>query len=122
MKYTLEAGLLALVLAVAIYLPLYMDFQVPIYFAWLIGASVSTFAFYGLDKVLSRFQRVRIRVPELVLNLMALAGGFVGAWLGRLVWRHKTNVRRHSGMLIVLVVSTLLHVGGIYVYVRYFGQ
>ena len=122
MSFTLEAGLLALALAAVIYLPLYMEFQVPVYVAWLVGASVSTFVCYGLDKVLSRSRKGRIRVPELVLNIMALAGGFVGAWTGRLVWHHKTNVRKHRGMLVVLIVSTLLHAGGIYAWFRFFNK
>jgi uncharacterized membrane protein YsdA (DUF1294 family) len=43
------------------------------------------------------------------LNLLALAGGFAGAWLGMAIWHHKTNFRRHWGMFLILLVSTLLH-------------
>ena len=53
-----------------------------------------------------------------LLNLMALAGGFVGGWLGRGVLRHKTNIREHWGMLVVLVAGTLLH--GALIYLVFF--
>ena len=109
MKYTSLFGILALVLVLVLYLPLYVSAQVPIYVAWLAGVSLTAFIFYGLDKSLSRIKKFTIRVPELILNLLALAGGFPGAWLGMLVWHHKTNFRKHWGMFAVLVVSTLLH-------------
>lgn len=116
MRYTLEFGLLALILVGLLYVSFYMDVQLPIYFAWLLAATIVTFVFYGLDKALARIERLRVRVPELILNLMAVGGGFIGAWLGRIVWRHKTNLRRHQTMLVILVLSTLLHAGGIYLW------
>jgi uncharacterized membrane protein YsdA (DUF1294 family) len=109
MKYTSLFGILALVLVLVLYLPLYVSAQLPIYFAWLVGVSLAAFIFYGLDKSLSKIERFTIRVPELILNLLALAGGFPGAWLGMIVWHHKTNFRKHWGMFLVLVVSTLLY-------------
>jgi uncharacterized membrane protein YsdA (DUF1294 family) len=116
MRYTLEFGLLALALVGLLCASFYTDVQLPMYFAWLIAATIVTFAFYGLDKGLARFERLRVRVPELVLNLLALGGGFVGAWFGRLVWRHKTNIRKHQTMLLILLLGTLLHTGGIYLW------
>ena len=114
MKYTSFFGILALVLVLVLYLPLYVSGQMPLYFAWLAGVSLTAFVFYGLDKGLSRIQRFAVRVPELILNLLALAGGFIGAWLGMVIWHHKTNFRRHWAMVVVLVVSTLLHGALIY--------
>ncbi len=64
------------------------------YIAWLAGWSVVTFAFYGFDK--QRAQAGGQRVPELVLHLLSLIGGFVGGWLGRFYWRHKTLHPRFS--------------------------
>ncbi len=49
------------------------------------------------------------RVPELTLNLMALMGGVIGAWAGRAMFNHKTNVKRHPMILAVLILSSLLH-------------
>ena len=116
MKYTGLFAILALVLALALYLPLYVSGQMPLYFAWLAGVSLTAFVFYGLDKGLSTIQRFTVRVPELILNLLALAGGFAGAWLGIVVWHHKTNFRRHWGMYLVLVAGTLLHGALIYLF------
>jgi uncharacterized membrane protein YsdA (DUF1294 family) len=45
-----------------------------------------------------------------VLNLLAVAGGSPGAWLGRTLFRHKTNLRKHWLMFAILVASSLLHV------------
>ena len=50
-------------------------------------------------------------MPEIVLNVMTLAGGFPGAWVGRFLFRHKTNLREHSTMFAILVAATLLHGG-----------
>ena len=116
MKFTVEFGILALVLIALLYLSFFMNLQMPMYFAWLLGANLVTFVFYGLDKGLARIELLKVRVPELVLNLLALGGGFFGAWLGRTIWRHKTNVRKHPVMFAILMASTILHVGGIYLW------
>lgn len=76
------------------------------YVAWVVGWSIATFVFYGLDK--SRAQGGGGRIPELVLHGMALIGGFFGGWLGRWYFRHKTL---HSAFLLVLILSTVLHAG-----------
>jgi hypothetical protein len=72
MKYSSLFGILALVLVLVLYLPFYVSAQLPIYFAWLAGVSLTAFIFYGLDKSLSKIQRFTVRVPELILNLLAL--------------------------------------------------
>lgn len=58
--------------------------------AWLIAISATTFGFYGLDKILSKLQD-RIRVPELTLHVLTLAGGTIGAVAGQRAFRHKTT-------------------------------
>ena len=112
--------ILALVILVVLQFMLYTDLQLPFYFAWLININLVTFFFYWMDKTLSRIRKFTIRVPELLLNLMALAGGFAGGWLGRGIFHHKTNVRKHWGVLVILIVSTLLH--GVLVYWVFFRQ
>lgn len=57
--------------------------------AILILMSVITFCIYGWDK--SRAQRNGRRVPEATLHLLALLGGWLGALLGRRLFRHKTQ-------------------------------
>jgi uncharacterized membrane protein YsdA (DUF1294 family) len=105
---------LALIILVALQFTLYVDLQLHFYIAWLLNVSLTTFLFYWVDKALARIKKFNIRVPELVLNLLTLAGGFVGAWIGRALFRHKTNIREHWAMLVILILSTVLHGGLIY--------
>ena len=88
----------AIVLVLAAWLGVYW------YVAWLIGWSVVTFVFYGLDKSWARSSSGRI--PELVLHGMALVGGFPGGWAGRAVFRHKT---RDASFTVVLALATMIH-------------
>ena len=111
MRYELGFGLLAAVLAAALYYALDQVLAWPhYYFTWVMAVSVVTFAFYGLDKGLSMARRTKVRIPELVLNLLTVIGGTLGAWLGRTVFRHKINLRKHWVMFAILVGSSLLHV------------
>lgn len=119
MKYALEFGLVALVLTGVLYVSFYTDARLPIYIAWLVAANITTLLFYGMDKGLARIRLLKVRVPELILNLLAIGGGFLGAWLGSLLFRHKVNLRKHQGMYLFRVLSTLLHAGGIYLWVTY---
>ena len=73
---------------------------------WLAALSLITFILYGIDKAQSK--RKGARIPEAALHLLALAGGFIGGWAGRSLFRHKTK----KGIFIfVLAVSTLIHAG-----------
>jgi uncharacterized membrane protein YsdA (DUF1294 family) len=110
-KYNIGFGLPAVLLCAGIYVAL--DRLIPwshYYFSWVIAVSIVTLLYYGLDKWLATRKRDVPRIPELVLNLLTIAGGSVGAWLGRTIFRHKTNLRRHWLMLAILVVSSALHV------------
>lgn len=71
--------------------------------AWLIGWSLPAFAMYGIDK--RQAQHDSRRVPEVVLHGLALVGGVIGAWVGRAVFRHKTQ---KPVFLVVLVAATIL--------------
>jgi len=79
------------------------------YLIWVVIASGITFLLYGFDKAQSR--KGDWRVPEVVLHGLALAGGFLGGWAGRSMFRHKTK----KGIFVfVLAVSTALHLGLVY--------
>lgn len=55
---------------------------------WYVLLSLLTFLLYGMDKRAAK-QGAR-RVPEVRLHVLALLGGWPGAWLGQRVFRHKT--------------------------------
>lgn len=78
--------------------------------AWIVAWSLPAFAVYGIDK--RQAQAAGWRVPEVVLHGLALVGGVPGAWLGRVVFRHKTQ---KPAFLVVLVVASLLW-GGVVVW------
>lgn len=104
--YTLIALALAIMLATAFQDRLTVDG----YFTWVGGFTVVAWTFYGLDKNIAEFKRLQgWRVPELTLNLLALLGGFVGAWVGRSMFNHKTNIKKHPVIFAILVASTLCH-------------
>jgi len=80
-----------------------------LYWIWLAIASFVTFLLYGFDKAQSR--REGWRVPEIVLHGLTLVGGFIGGWVGRSMFRHKTT----KGIFVfVLAVSTAIHMGLVY--------
>ena len=75
------------------------------YPCWLICLSVVTFLFYGYDKIQSEIYGAW-RIPETVLHLLSLIGGFIGAFIGRRFFRHKTQKICFS---YVIALSVLLH-------------
>ena len=74
------------------------------YLTWLLVAGAVTFLLYGWDKSLSK--RKGWRVPEKVFHALTLAGGFIGGWLGRYLFRHKT---KKGYFLFILIASTVIH-------------
>ena len=83
------------------------------YWIWLAIASLVTFLLYGYDKLQAKSGGWR--VPEIVLHGLALSGGFPGGWIGRWLFRHKTQ---KWSFTFVLAVSTAIHLGIMYVVVR----
>ena len=58
---------------------------------WWAAASLVALCLYGVDK--HRARHGQWRIPEMVLHLAALLGGWSGALLGQQLWRHKTRKR-----------------------------
>ena len=83
-------------------------------YALLIGMSVIAFVFYGYDK--RRAVGNRSRVPEVILHMLALLGGTPGAFLGQIVFRHKT---KKLSFRIVFFAIVLLQAGLGFCYLRY---
>lgn len=77
----------------------------PLY-GYLVGVNLVIFLFYGFDKQQAIAQRGRI--PEFVLHGLALAGGTPGAFLGQIVFRHKTQKLKFkitfAGIVILQIV------------------
>jgi uncharacterized membrane protein YsdA (DUF1294 family) len=56
--------------------------------SWLITITLVAFFTYGYDKAIAGSDRTR--VPEKVLLALTFAGGTIGAFVGRALFRHKT--------------------------------
>lgn len=69
--------------------------------------NVVTFLLYGIDKF--KAQHVRWRIPESVLIGFAVIGGSIGAWLGMMIWRHKTQHKKFRyGVPLILAAQIAL--------------
>lgn len=82
-----------------------------ILYAYLIGINVATVILYGYDK--RQAVKAGGRVPELVLHVIALAGGSLGALLGQVLFRHKTKKLKFKvvfvGVLLLQAVLVFLY-------------
>ena len=82
-----------------------------------LGASVVSFAAYGLDK--SAAKSGRRRVSEQSLLLLGLVGGWPGALVAQQVFRHKTRKRSfRRAFWFTVVVNVAVFAGLVYVAVR----
>lgn len=71
---------------------------------YLVAINVVTFLLYGIDKF--KAKRLKWRIPESVLLGFAVIGGSVGAWLGMIVWRHKTQHKKFRyGIPLILAMQ-----------------
>jgi uncharacterized membrane protein YsdA (DUF1294 family) len=109
MCYYLGSGFVSAVMAAALGLGLYSRTTWNPYAVWMAALSATTFAMYGLDKLLAQGGGERVRAPEGILHLLAVLGGFPGGWLGMMVFHHKTNYGKHPAIWGVLALSTLGH-------------
>lgn len=74
---------------------------------YLVAINVVTFFVYGIDKWKAKHSRWRIR--EAALLGLAVLGGSVGAWLGMIVWHHKTMHKKFKyGIPIILIAQIAL--------------
>jgi uncharacterized membrane protein YsdA (DUF1294 family) len=88
---TLRYGIIALAATALLALAMYFWLDWAWFRVWTIGVNVVTFLFYRYDKRRAQHPDAT-RVPESVLLLLTVVGGFAGAWAGMfLPPRHKTR-------------------------------
>ena len=101
-KYYMWVAIIGVVIVAMLFY--YMAGTVSPYSLLLTGTGVVTFLLYGFDKMQAK--RDGGRVPEVILHLLVLAGGFFGGWAARLIFRHKT---RKPVFLVILILATVAH-------------
>jgi uncharacterized membrane protein YsdA (DUF1294 family) len=77
--------------------------------AYYLGLSLASLLLYGWDKLLARLGHWR--VPERVLHLLALAGGWPGGWLAQRLFRHKiakAGFRRRFRLALIANLALLM--------------
>lgn len=79
--------------------------SVELFIYYILAINILTFVMYGMDKL--RAKRGWWRTPESTLLLLAFIGGSIGAWLGMIVWRHKT---RHWKFRIGVPLILIIHI------------
>lgn len=102
---SIAALLGALLTAVGFFLLLFLT-DWSLYFAWLLPINLTTFILFGVDKALAKADQARI--PEKVLHIFTLLGGFLGQFAGRLVFHHKSNFGRHPSFTTIPLISLAL--------------
>ena len=100
------------ILAILIWLALPLD---PL-LSWLLSINLVTFLTYGYDKQIAGTGR--IRVPERVLLILALACGSPAAWVGMRAFHHKTAKQSFTTRFWLVVLMQVLLVGAYFVFIR----
>ena len=75
---------------------------------YLLIINAVAFIVYGIDKWKAKHDRWRI--PELVLLLLAVVGGSLGAWLGIKTWHHKTQHKKFMLGVPAIIILQLVAV------------
>ena len=70
--------------------------------ALFVGLNVATMLSYGYDKLLARAGARR--VPELALHLLSVCGGTPGAFVGALLFHHKTRDFRFKLIFLAIAI------------------
>ena len=119
MRSQLTYTLIAIILTLILFFTLEFTTTWRPYLNWLVATNLIAFLLYGLDKFLAKAQSGLThsrRAPNIVLHLLSLLGGFIGAFIGRALFRHKSNFRQNPQFLIIIILSALLHLALIYWY------
>lgn len=79
------------------------EFRLPVWECVVIGINVAAMFCMGLDKSLSR--SASMRVPEVVMYVLAVLGGVPGLLLSIHVFKHKTRKAAFQFTLLVVVAA-----------------
>ena len=107
MCYLLFFGALSAILIGVAYALLFELVTWHPYLTWLVAINGVTLLMYGIDSVMGKQDQVE--TPATVMYLLSAGGGFVGAWVGRRLFRYKVDWQRNPWVHIVLVVSAVGH-------------
>jgi uncharacterized membrane protein YsdA (DUF1294 family) len=72
---------------------------------YFITITMITFCFYGYDKHQAIHQKIRI--PEVVLHILALAGGSAGALAGQYIFHHKTKKLKFQIVFLLIAAAQI---------------
>jgi uncharacterized membrane protein YsdA (DUF1294 family) len=86
--------------------------EIRLLYAYLIGVNLTTFVSYGSDK--HRAIHNSSRIPEIVLHLLALAGGSPAALGAQITFRHKTRKRTFRIISIAIILIQLMAITGVF--------
>lgn len=103
-------GGLILTLALTITAVIYTEWS--LYPIWLLAINVITFLFFAADKGSAKWggnRSYNLRIPEIVLHLFNLLGGFAGGLMAMLALRHKSNLSKHPSFIIIILIAAVLH-------------
>ena len=93
-------AILAFLASAAIATATWLNFEIGLIPAWLVGVNVGAVFFMGLDKSLARSSSVR--TPEAIMYVLALLGGSPGVLLGIHMFRHKTRKAAFQFVLLLI--------------------
>ena len=102
-------GLVALVLLAAGTAGLMLVPKWPWWVAWLVSVNAVAVVLYGWDKLVAG--REARRVPEALLQTVALAGGSPGAFVAGKLFRHKTRKASFRRVFLAIVALQLVAAG-----------
>ena len=85
--------------------------EIRLLYAYLIGINLTAFVSYGADKHWAIHNHSRI--PEIVLHLLAMAGGSGAALGAQITFRHKTQKRTFRIIFVVIVLIQLMAIAGV---------
>ena len=69
---------------------------------YLLAINIVSFFLYGIDKY--KAKKNKWRISEATLLMIAVIGGSIGAWVGMLIWHHKTMHKKFKYGIPVLII------------------